>query len=110
MENHIDNKRKIASLFAVLSVSEESVEFVDSGAVVDSEVFLSFDTELFGVSSCVWLTFVLSVSDTWTVLSFEGEEIFLDRGYPIHNKDTQHRVSKMIRFFMKFPLLDVYFL
>ena len=41
---------------------------------------------------------------------FEGEEIFLDRGYPIHNKDTQHRVSKTIRFFIKFPLLDVYFL
>ena len=54
-------------LFTVLSVSEESVEFVDSGAVVDSEVFLSYDTELFGVSFCVWLTaevFVLSVSDT----------------------------------------------
>ena len=54
-----------ASLFAVLSVSEESIESVDSGAVVDSEVFLSFDTELFGVSFCVCLTaevFVLSES------------------------------------------------
>ena len=53
-------------LFTVLAVSEESVESVDSGAVVDSEVFLSFDTELFAVSSCGRLTaevFVLSVSD-----------------------------------------------
>ena len=54
-------------LFTVLAVSEESIESVDSGAVVDSEVFLSFDTELFAVSSCGRLTaevFVLSVSDT----------------------------------------------